>query len=271
MATDSTRSRFRPRRWVACRAPPTCEPEVPDETRGSAILLKTVYKSTGQGAMTDRSLTKILAVRIPFRHVIPLLALTLSPQIAAGDPLRLSGGWRLQSSANVHVTGKALSRPGAKTAGWHTTAVPSTVVAALLAGRPDEDVFKSTNFRALPGMEYPVGGQFSNLPIPAGSPYAHPWWYRDEFTAPATLEGRAVALHFDGINYRANIWLNGVEIAKATSVAGAFRRYEFDVTRTLRPGARNALAVEVFAPTPGDLGINWVDWNPTPPDKNMGL
>jgi exo-1,4-beta-D-glucosaminidase len=31
------------------------------------------------------------------------------------------------------------------------------------------------------------------------------------------------------------------------------------------------VAVEVLAPQPGDLGINWVDWNPTPPDKNMGL
>jgi exo-1,4-beta-D-glucosaminidase len=189
----------------------------------------------------------------------------------AGDPLRLSAGWRLQSSARVHLSGAALSRPGANVTGWHTTIVPSTVVAALVAGRPDEDLFKGMNFRALAGMSYPVGGQFSNLPMPPESPYARAWWYRDEFRVPASLAGRAVALHFDGINYRANVWLNGVQIAKAVSVAGAFRRYEFDVTRTLRPGARNALAVEVFAPTPGDLGINWVDWNPTPPDKNMGL
>ncbi len=31
------------------------------------------------------------------------------------------------------------------------------------------------------------------------------------------------------------------------------------------------LAVETIAQTEKDLGINWVDWNPTPPDKNMGL
>jgi len=31
------------------------------------------------------------------------------------------------------------------------------------------------------------------------------------------------------------------------------------------------LAVETFAPTEKDLGINWVDWNPCPPDKDMGL
>ena len=29
--------------------------------------------------------------------------------------------------------------------------------------------------------------------------------------------------------------------------------------------------LEIFAPDKGDLGITWVDWNPTPPDKNMGI
>ena len=31
------------------------------------------------------------------------------------------------------------------------------------------------------------------------------------------------------------------------------------------------LAVQVFAPTEHDLAITFVDWNPAPPDKNMGL
>ncbi len=39
----------------------------------------------------------------------------------------------------------------------------------------------------------------------------------------------------------------------------------------LKPGKTNVLAVEAFAPTDKDLGINWVDWNPCPPDKDMGL
>jgi exo-1,4-beta-D-glucosaminidase len=38
-----------------------------------------------------------------------------------------------------------------------------------------------------------------------------------------------------------------------------------------RPGADNALAVQVFAPKETDLAITFVDWNPAPPDKNMGL
>ena len=62
-----------------------------------------------------------------------------------------------------------------------------------------------------------------------------------------------------------------MRVASATEVRGAFRRYAFDVSRVVRAGKRNALAVEIFPPQPNDLAINWVDWNPTPPDKNMGL
>ena len=54
-------------------------------------------------------------------------------------------------------------------------------------------------------------------------------------------------------------------------MAGAWRLFEFDVTAAAKPGETNALAVEVFPPQPHDLAITFVDWNPQPPDKNMGL
>src|SRR5205814_562538 len=78
-------------------------------------------------------------------------------------------------------------------------------------------------------------------------------------------------VNFNGINLRANVWVNGVRVATKEDVAGTFRRYEFDITPMVRRGAPNVVAVEVFAPEPRDLGIMWVDWNPTPPDKNLGL
>ena len=88
---------------------------------------------------------------------------------------------------------------------------------------------------------------------------------------PESYQNRDVWLHFDGINYRANVWLNGKKIADAADVAGAFRVFEFNVTAWIQAGKPNALAVEIFAPEKNDLTINWVDWNPMPPDKNMGL
>jgi exo-1,4-beta-D-glucosaminidase len=88
--------------------------------------------------------------------------------------------------------------------------------------------------------------------------------------APAKARDRHTWVHFSGINYRGEVWINGHRIADASTVAGAYRTYDFDLTEFLKPGA-NVLAVETFAPTEKDLGINWVDWNPCPPDKDMGL
>jgi exo-1,4-beta-D-glucosaminidase len=85
------------------------------------------------------------------------------------------------------------------------------------------------------------------------------------------VQGKTVWLNFKGINYRANVWLNGKQIANSNDIAGAWRTYEFNVTDALKPGAENVLAVQVFAPTENDLAITFVDWNPAPPDKNMGL
>ena len=73
-----------------------------------------------------------------------------------------------------------------------------------------------------------------------------------------------------GVNFRFDAWLNGKKIADAAKTAGAFRVHELDVTGVAQAGA-NALAVLVSAPTPGDLAITFVDWNPMPPDKLMGL
>ena len=107
--------------------------------------------------------------------------------------------------------------------------------------------------------------------MPKDSPFRCSWWYRTEFKAPDAANGQHVWLNFGGINNRANIWLNGRRIAESKDVAGAYRAYEFDITPLLVRDGPNVLAVETIAQTEKDLGINWVDWNPTPPDKNMGL
>ena len=126
------------------------------------------------------------------------------------------------------------------------------------------------NLRKIPGTDYPVGKIFGYLPMSDKSPYHCSWWYRTEFASPAT-PGRTTWLHFDGINYRANIWLNGKQIAGSDQVAGAFRSYDFDTSAYLARGQKNVLAVEVFAQTEHDLGIDFLDWNPAPADKSLGL
>lgn len=149
--------------------------------------------------------------------------------------------------------------------------MPSTVVGAQVDAGLFKNPFFGWNLRTLPGMTYPLGAVFAYRDMDASSPYAKPWWYRRAFTVPASLRGKRLILHFDGINYRANVWLNGKRLADSTAVAGGFRRYEFDVTPVVTSGAPNVLAVEVFAPTSMDLAPTWLNWNPEPPDKMMGL
>src|SRR5262249_60466621 len=76
------------------------------------------------------------------------------------------------------------------------------------------------------------------------------------FPLPAALPLSTAAtnlwLHFLGINYRANVWLNGQKIADERDVAGTYRSYEFDVTKVLLPRQTNALALEISAPRKND-------------------
>jgi exo-1,4-beta-D-glucosaminidase len=191
-------------------------------------------------------------------------------QAATVTPLH--DGWRVQSACKLQATGDAIAAEGFSTQDWLKATVPSTVLAAQAAAGAVPDPYYGMNLRQIPGTSYPIGYNFANLPMAQDSPYRCGWWYRNEFTAPAASQAEErYWLHFAGINYRADIWLNGHKIADSAAVAGAYRTYDFDVTQFLKPGKANVLAVETFAPTEKDLGINWVDWNPCPPDKDMGL
>ncbi|HKT11867.1 MAG TPA: glycoside hydrolase family 2 TIM barrel-domain containing protein [Terriglobia bacterium] len=200
----------------------------------------------------------------------PFLEAQTSPN---GSPLRLdlAKGWSLESSARVTQPGSAISQDDFKPSGWYETDVPATVLAALVKNKVYQHPYYGMNLREIPGASYPIGQNFSNLPMPVGSPFKVPWWYRTGFHLPATFNGKQIWLHFGGINYRASIWLNGKQIAGPNQVVGMWRTYDFNVTAEALPGKMNSLAVEVSAPNPDDLGITWVDWNPAPPDKDMGL
>ncbi|HUO17966.1 MAG TPA: glycosyl hydrolase family 2 [Verrucomicrobiae bacterium] len=204
-----------------------------------------------------------------FLAVLPLLAQSGKP--AAQDKLSLREGWNLQTSTKVDSKGSAISTPAFSPKGWHEATVPTTVVAALVKDKTFPEPFFAMNLRDFPGMNYPIGGNFSNIPMAPDSPFAVSWWYRKTFQAPESFKGKTVWLKFDGINYRANVWLNGKQIANSADIAGAWRTYELNVSQAVRAGAKNVLAVQVFSPTENDLAITFVDWNPAPPDKNMGL
>jgi len=162
--------------------------------------------------------------------------------------------WYLQSSEKVKGTGEEISKPGFRIESWHPAVVPSTVLGTLVENNVYTDIFFGKNLESVPTAPFRVS-----------------WWYRKEFTVPVGPGLNRTHLEFDGINYRANIWLNGKRIADASTVYGAYRRFSFDVTADVKTTEKNVLAVEVIPPEKGEPTIGWVDWNPAPPDNAMGL
>jgi len=209
-------------------------------------------------------------MRCLFTLLNSLLFLCAFPGVVSAQTV-LREGWKVQSSAQVAAPGEKISQPGFATPGWYATSVPQTVFAVLVENGVYTNPYYGTNLRNFPGVEYKIGSQFANQDMPSNSPYAVPWWYREEFELLSSDAGKQIWMQFRGINYRADIWINGKKVAGSDEVVGAFRRYDFNVTALVRPGEKNAVAVAVSAPAAGELGITWVDWNPTPPDKNMGL
>jgi exo-1,4-beta-D-glucosaminidase len=173
--------------------------------------------------------------------------------LAGPSKISLDAGWTIQSSTRVSADGSQVSTPGFATDGWYPVRLPSTVLAGLVANGEYPNLFHGTNVQNVWEPRFEV-----------------PWWYRAEFTLPDE-PGARTQLRFDGINYRADVYVNGTRIADAGHVIGTFRTYTFDVTDAVHPGT-NAIAVRVYPVDPNhDLTITWIDWNPMAPDHGMGI
>jgi hypothetical protein len=144
-----------------------------------------------------------------------------------GNDLVLNAGWEMIEAPNLHADGATLSVSGIDTHSWYDATVPGTVLATLV----DQGVYTDPYF----GL--------NNLTIPE-TLNKQDYWYRTEFTAPADFAGRRLMLQFNGINYYAEIWLNGQYLGHVT---GAFIRGNFDVTTNIHPGI-NTLAVMIAPP-----------------------
>ena len=198
--------------------------------------------------------------------VLVIFSLNCLAQSSAEEKLILKDNWAIQSSKEIRSDGKTLSTTGFHTEGWYPTSVPTTVLAALVANKVYPDPYYGTNIKDLPGT-IPE----RKWDMPDDSPFKVAWWYRTEFRLSDSLKGMHTWLQFHSINYKANIWLNGKLIADTTSIEGAYRIFNLDISKEALPGNNNCLALEIFPPKGMDLTITWVDWNPTTPDRGMGI
>ncbi len=88
-------------------------------------------------------------------------------------------------------------------------------------------------------------GQYSHIPNEP-NPWKKPYWYRTTFSVPANDNGKHFQLIFKGINYRAEVWLNGKLIADSSQMVGMFAQYELNVSSNIEAGKLNVLAVKIF-------------------------
>jgi exo-1,4-beta-D-glucosaminidase len=192
-----------------------------------------------------------------------LMTSNIFSQKSFSNDMILKNNWAIQSSANLNDAGKVISQIGYTAKGWYPTSVPSTVLAALVANKVYPDPYYGNNYFELPGIR--------RWDIPEGNPFKSSWWYRTEFDVPAGYEGKHVWLKLHSVNYCANLWVNGQEVADSSQIEGAYRLFSFDIARYVKAGQKNCLALEIYPPKTFDLTISWVDWNPTPPDRGMGI
>ena len=194
---------------------------------------------------------------------------------AAGGKLTLSGGgWQLQRASEVQAGGVEIASPAYKAEGWVTATVPGTVLTSY------------KNVGALADPNYA-----DNQLMISESFFNSNFWYRNEFQVPTSFKRDRVFLNFDGINWKANVYLNGKQVGR---LEGAFIRGKFDVTDCVKEGT-NVLAVEIIKNAHigaikeknkqstdfngGILGadnptfhatIGW-DWIPTMRGRNIGI
>jgi exo-1,4-beta-D-glucosaminidase len=203
---------------------------------------------------------------------------SISPNV-----IELAAGWRLISAERVTGDEAAVSSPAFDASQWYEVRhMPATVLEILQEAGVYRDLYYGMNL------------------VTPGDLWKKEWWYRTTFAAPA---GREVySLIFKGINYRADIWLNGQKIADKSQAVGMYNSFEFDVSKVIQPGKENVLAVKITpeqalpSVVPGDpirvqgsveLGDTWLDWlnwkyigvhDPAtgygfsfPPDRNAGV
>jgi len=159
------------------------------------------------------------------------------PALAARADGRLDlagGAWRLERDSLAPAGGAAFSTAGFDDKGWVVATVPGTILASYY------------NVGALADPNFG-----DNQLMISDSFFYADFWYRNEFTAPPASAGRRQWLNLDGVNWKAEVWLNGEKIGR---VDGGFMRGRFDVTGRLRPGAKNAIAIRVEKnATPGTV------------------
>ncbi len=153
------------------------------------------------------------------------------------DSKTIHGGnfdWVMKKAEEVKGGGEEISKTGFTTLNWQPAIVPGTVLNSLVYNK------------VYPEPYYGINNKLTNNIIPdiakVGRDF-YTYWFRTEFTVPADYKDKNIWLQVDGINYRAEIWVNSNLVM---TVNGMFKQDLVDIADFAKIGEKNAIAVKVY-------------------------
>jgi hypothetical protein len=154
----------------------------------------------------------------------------------AQQQYELNSGWQCINVKDVHQNGEKISQSSFSLKGFMPATVPGTVLTTMLHNKMIPDPFYGMNNKKIPDI-YHTGRDY------------YTYWFVKDFTEKNSTAGEQVWLHFRGINYSCDVFLNGHQL-NDKRFYGMFLRQQYNITKWLAKNGKNRLAVVVYPPDP---------------------
>ncbi len=189
-----------------------------------------------------------------YTGIFLLTACTSSEKQEVFREENINSNWKIQSSEKLsEVEEQSVSQNGFDVSSWYHGVVPGTVMGALTEFNVIEDPTFGINLKEMDPIQF-----------------QKPWWYRTTFTLSAADLKQNVSLRFNGVCYRADLWVNGNKVVGMDKFAGTYRMFTFNVNPFIKEG-ENTLALKIKQFADGEYTLGFCDWNPLPTDRSMGI
>ena len=211
---------------------------------------------------------------LKFTGVLFLLGTLFFPALASGTVVELNKNWKSAPMAKVKASGEQISAPGFNLKKWQPAIVPGTVLTNMLEWGEVPDPFYGMNNNKIRDI-YETGRDH------------YTYWFVNDFQQKAQ-KGEQVWLHFRGVNYSCDVYLNGKKVNTERHY-GMYLRQTYNITGLLAADGNNRLAVIVYPVDPvgnpnggqgGDgtiarnVALQYVagwDWIQPVRDRNTGI
>jgi len=175
-------------------------------------------------------------MRSKILYIIALVLVVNLNSSAQKQEILLNKNWKAKRATEVPADGTVISSSDFQFYDWMDAVVPGTVLTTLLHNRKVPDPFFGLNNELIPDI-YDTGAEY------------YTFWFQNTFLLPELEEGQQAWLKFRGINYAANVFLNGKRVNRDTH-KGMFLREKYRITNLISESGTNNLAVKVEPPIP---------------------